>query len=92
MNKDLGKAGFAASRKSRADMVMMEPPMSVLFVDNTKNGILAVVKKELEMGMKYCPSLDIKLPVYKHMEYKPRHSAKQNSIFKLDTDTHILET
>ena len=29
MNKDLGKAGFAASRKSRADMVMMEPPVSV---------------------------------------------------------------
>ena len=51
-----------------------------------------IIRKELEIGMKYCPSLDIKLPVYKHMEYKPRHSAKQNSIFKLDTDTHILET
>ena len=44
------------------------------------------------MGMKYCPSLDIELPVYKHMEYKSRHSAKQNYIFKLDTDSHILET
>ena len=52
-----------------------------------------IIKKELEMGLKYCPRLDIELPVYKHMEYKPRHSAKQNNIFKLDTDTdtHTLE-
>ena len=48
-----------------------------------------VIKKELEMGMKYCPSLDIELTVYKHMEYKPRQSAKQNNIFKQDTDTYL---
>ena len=29
MNRDLGKAGFPARRKSRADMVMIEPPLSV---------------------------------------------------------------
>ena len=48
-----------------------------------------IIKKELEMGLKYCQSLDIELPVYKHMEYKLRQSAKQNNIFKQDTDTYL---
>ena len=52
MNRDLGKAGIQAKRKSRADKVMMEPPVSVLFVDNTKNGILAKMlqKEEKRLG------------------------------------------
>jgi hypothetical protein len=44
-------------------------------------------RKELELGIKYCPNLEIDLPVYHHIEYKPRYSAKQHNIFKLDTDT-----
>ena len=44
-------------------------------------------KQELEQGIKYCPNLEFDLPVYNHIEYKPRYSAKQNNIFKLDTDT-----
>ena len=51
-------------------------------------------QNEVEIGIKYCPDLDIILPVYNHIEYTPRYSAKQNHIFKLDTqtDTHIFGT
>ena len=48
-------------------------------------------RKELEIGIKYCPSLEIDLPVYHHIEYKPTYSAKLNHIFKLDTNTDILK-
>ena len=41
MNRDLGKAAITAKRKSIIDKVMQEPPISVLFIDNTKNGTLA---------------------------------------------------
>ena len=41
MNRDLGKAGIPAKRKSMMDKVVQEPPISVLFIDNTKNGTLA---------------------------------------------------
>ena len=51
-----------------------------------------MLRKELEIGIKYCPSLEIDLPVYHHIEYKPRYSAKLNNIFKLDTNTDILKT
>ena len=44
-------------------------------------------KKDQEQGIKYCPNLEIDLPIYHHIEYKPRYSAKPNKIFKLDTDT-----
>ena len=52
MNKDMGKAGIPASRKSRADKMMMEPPVSVLFVDNTRAGMLAKMlqKEEKRLG------------------------------------------
>ena len=49
-------------------------------------------KRDQEQGIKYCPDLDIDLPVYHHIEYKPRYSAKQNNIFKLDTDTDTMKT
>ena len=49
-------------------------------------------RKELKVGIKYCPSLAIDLPVYHHIEYKPRYSAKLNHIFNLDTNTDILKT
>ena len=49
-------------------------------------------RKELELGIKYCPNLEIDLPVYHHIEYKPRYSEKQNNIFKLDTDTDTMKT
>ena len=48
INRDLGKARFPANRKSRADKLMMEPPVSVLFVDNTKNGMLAKMLQKVE--------------------------------------------
>ena len=41
MNRDLGKAGIPARKKSRMEKVMQEPPISVMFIDNTKNGLLA---------------------------------------------------
>jgi hypothetical protein len=41
LNRDMGKAGVPAKKKSNAEKVMMEPPISVLFVDNTKGGTLA---------------------------------------------------
>ena len=44
---------------------------------------------EFDKGMKYCPGLEISLPVYYHKEYKPIYSTKQNNIFKLDTQTNI---
>ena len=49
-------------------------------------------QKEMSLGMKYCPGLDILLPVYNHIEYKPRYSTKRNNIFKLDNNrnTNIL--
>ena len=52
MNKDMGKAGIPASRKCRADKMMMEPPVSVLFVDNTRAGMLAKMlqKEEKRLG------------------------------------------
>ena len=48
MNKEMGKAGVPAKRKSNEEKVMMEPPISVLFVDNTKNGTLARMLQETE--------------------------------------------
>ena len=48
MNKEMGKAGVPAKRKSNEDKVMMEPPSSVLFVDKTKNGTLAKMLQETE--------------------------------------------
>ena len=38
VNRERGKAGIKVAKKSKADKVMMDPPVSVLFVDNTKNG------------------------------------------------------
>ena len=40
VNRDKGRAGIRAVKKTKAERVMMEPPVSVLFVDNTKNGTL----------------------------------------------------
>ena len=48
MNKELGKSGIPASKKSKADRRMMEPPVSVLFVDNTKAGKLAKMLQKVE--------------------------------------------
>ena len=48
MNKEKGKAGMKAPNKTRAEKVMMEPPISVLFADNTKGGTLARKLKEEE--------------------------------------------
>ena len=47
---------------------------------------------DFEKGIKYCPGLEIPLPVYYNREYKQIYGAKQNNIFKLETqtDTHIL--
>ena len=52
MNKELGKSGIPASRKSKADKRMMEPPVSILFVDNTRAGMLAKMlqKEEKRLG------------------------------------------
>ena len=48
MNKELGKSGIPACKKSKADKMMMEPPVSVLFVDNTKAGMLANMLQKVE--------------------------------------------
>ena len=50
MNKDLGKAGIRPKRKSRAEQAMQKPPVSVLFVENTKGGLLAAERRD-ETGM-----------------------------------------
>ena len=47
VNKLKGKAGFPAQRK-KADRTLMERPISVLFVDNTKGGLLAKKFREEE--------------------------------------------
>ena len=44
----LGKAGEPAKKKSNEEKVLMEPPISVIFVDNTMNGILAKMLQETE--------------------------------------------
>jgi hypothetical protein len=48
MNREMGKAGILAKKKSNEERVMMEPPISVIFVDNTKNGTLAKMLQETE--------------------------------------------
>ena len=47
MNKLKGKAGFPAQRK-KADTALLDSPISVMFVDNTKGGLLAKKFKEEE--------------------------------------------
>ena len=41
MNRSRGNAGFPAVRKTATDKRMNDPPISVIFIDNTKNGALA---------------------------------------------------
>ena len=41
MNKELGRAGIKPAKKTKAEKRLQEPPASILFVDNTKGGILA---------------------------------------------------
>ena len=41
VNRERGKAGIPAKKKSKEDKVMLEPPVSVMFVENTRDGILA---------------------------------------------------
>ena len=48
VNKEKGKAGIKVAKKTNAERVMMDPPVSVLFVDNTKNGTLAKRLQEEE--------------------------------------------
>ena len=36
-----GRAGIKPRKKSKAEQRMLEPPISILFVDNTKDGMLA---------------------------------------------------
>ena len=40
VNKLRGKAGFPTQRK-KTDTALMDSPISVMFVDNTKGGLLA---------------------------------------------------
>ena len=44
----LRKMKRIVNKKSRADRVMMDPPISVLFVDKTKYGSLAKMLQEEE--------------------------------------------
>ena len=48
VNREMGKAGIPARKKSNEERVMLEPPISVLFIDNTKNGTLAKMRQETE--------------------------------------------
>ena len=48
MNKLKGKAGFPASRKERASTPLEDSPISVLFVDSTKGGVMAKRFREEE--------------------------------------------
>ena len=48
VNRERGKAGIKVAKKSRADKVRIDPPVSVLFVDNTKDGRLAKMLQEEE--------------------------------------------
>ena len=41
INKEMGKASIPAKRKSKEDKVMMQPPVSVMFGENTKDGELS---------------------------------------------------
>jgi hypothetical protein len=50
VNKEKGKAGINVAKKIKAYKVTMDPPVSVLFVDNTKNGTMA--KRLQEEGKK----------------------------------------
>jgi hypothetical protein len=48
INIEKGKAGIKMTKKTKAEQVLMEPPVSVLFVDNTMNGTLAKRLQEEE--------------------------------------------
>ena len=48
MNKELGKSGIPAKKKSKADRMLVEHPVSVLFVDNTRTGVLANMLQKVE--------------------------------------------
>ena len=61
MNRDLGKAGIPAKRKSMVDRVMQAPPISVLFIDNTKNGTLAKRLQEEEKRLEGMTSYRIRI-------------------------------
>ena len=37
VNKERGRVGLKPPKKTRAEQVMMEPPISVLFVDNMRH-------------------------------------------------------
>ena len=50
-------------------------------------------RKDLELGIKYCPGLE--LLKYTYIEYKPRYSAKRCDIYTIGTfgnNKHILSS
>ena len=57
---------------------------SAKFMENCRKDIS---RNQLEMGIKYCQGLELELPRYVHIEYKPRYSAKRSNIFKVGTAT-----
>ena len=48
VNREMGKAGIPAKKKSNEERVILEPPISVIFIDNTKNGTLPKMLQETE--------------------------------------------
>ena len=60
VNKEKGKAGIKVAKKTNADKVMMDPPVSVLFVDNTKSGTLVRKLRERAQVMKELTGFGIK--------------------------------
>ena len=46
--REMGKAGIPAKKKSNEERVILEPPISVIFIDNTKNGTLPKMLQETE--------------------------------------------
>ena len=43
---------------------------------NNNNCKKLMFRKEVDEGIKYCPNLEVDLPVYHHIEYKPEVQCK----------------
>ena len=49
-----------------------------------------VVNKDYDLGIKYCPGIEVNLPKYVYKEYKPRYSGKPCTIFGVYTNGDII--
>ena len=84
VGNSLGRNAFGVSKYNPG--LALEWDECICLVGCEKNCRKARGRRELYMGIKYCPGLE--LPKYEHMEYKLRYSAKRNNIFKVGTSAN----